>query len=215
MISKRLGNSARSPQNQLMVKSKTPASLRNSLPVTFTLFALLCGATVQAQTAPNPAGTKATGTRPTKTTAALSLLQFRGTPSVYVQLPDEANGITGGASFSGTVAWAPSYRITPRFYLRAQADITPLNTTEGIAITPGASLGVLYRFSQSWAAELDGGAQFWSVGMWPLARALVVFSPAKFGLSPTVPIRFHLGYQPLLGAVTTHGALLGLEIAFL
>jgi hypothetical protein len=150
-----------------------------------------------------------------KKAPALSLLQFRASPSVYMQFADEANGIAGATSFSTTLAWAPSFKITPRIYIRAQGDITPLNTTEGLAFAPGASLGVMVRFTSSWAVEVDGGAQFWSVGAWPLLRSFVLFSPKGFGLSEKIPLRFHAGYQPLLWAVTTHGVVAGVEIAFL
>ena len=116
---------------------------------------------------------------------------------------------------TGTVAWAPSYRLSARLHLRAQADMTPVNTVSGISILPGGSLGAMYRFTSAWATEVDAGAQMWPGAAWPFVRALAIWSPKGFGLGKTIPIRLHAGYQPLFGVVFTHGLLLGAEISFL
>jgi hypothetical protein len=140
---------------------------------------------------------------------AFTLLQFRISPSLYLQ--------GAGGSFTGTAAWAPSFRINPRIQLRAQLDITPANTTGGIQILPGGSIGALYRFTPVLGAELDAGAQVWPgpQPLWPLARVLAVISPRGLGLGRRIPLKLHVGYQPLFGAIFTHGIIAGAEISIL
>jgi|GEM_PF-4238635 len=140
---------------------------------------------------------------------ALTWLQFRVSPSLYLQ--------GGGGSLTSTIAWAPSFRLNPRFQLRAQIDITPASTVSGLKFLPGGSFGALYRFTPLLGAELDAGAQLWPgpQPLWPLVRALAVLSPARLGLGARLPLKFHFGYQPLFGPVFTHGVVAGAEISIL
>lgn len=182
------------------MRSLLPFVMALSLPL------LQAHAEESAPTKATPSMTTQSKTR-TPSGPAFSWLQFRVTPSLYFQ--------NVGGSITGTLAWAPSYRLSSRFLLRAQADITPVNTVEGITVLPGGSLGAMYRFTSAWATEVDAGTQMWPGAAWPFVRALAIYSPKGFGLGNRIPIRFHAGYQPMFGVVFTHGLLLGAEISFL